>query len=492
TLGLLADAGVATVAGLPVEEILRALLGRVDGGATDTFFSYRIAETLALRGPFHGNPLLAGLSPAQVEQVRAACDSTDAIARLETSLPRNYVPVLARCERARRTLGREASDETLDRLVERTRALFTEESGGFVDDSRHRAGRFDIYSADCYLLAAPLADRLGDAWTRGAAHALGLVELVAAHNGAAIPWGRSAGALALCLTVELAALGFEHGLIAPSAAGAWLERAERAFATLRAWFADGLITAHRYRSPYPYRGPARRLQMTFDCLGKMALAAAGLAAGLDPGPDGRARPGAGAGTGAAGRPRVTAQSAPCDDTGGTPQAADEPVDRLVWFDDARRHGVWTYRSADLSFVLPFVGATTADYLPALQSPGLFEVPVGGPLATGVPFAVKDGTAFAPAGAPVRVDKHAGGITVEHRGWHRTGEGNVRFDTPGLAARRRAVYRVRGRTVSVDEELWFDDVPDAVALQIADSRNRPLRVVFDIPHPHTASTVDTAG
>lgn len=457
TLGLLADAGVEAVAGLATEEVLRTLLSRVDGSATSTFFSYRIAETLARRGPFTENPLLAGLTPAQVEQVRTACDATDAIANLETSLPRNYVPVLARCELARHMLGLTAPVEVLNQLVARTRLLFTEQSGGFVDDARHRAGRFDIYTADCYLFAAPLADRLGDVWKRGASHALGLVELVEAHNGAAIPWGRSAGALALCLTLEMAALGFEHGLIPGSAAAAWLGRAQRAFATLRDWFAGGLIRAHHHRSPYAYRGPARRLQMTFDCLGKMALAAAGLVGAPEP-----------------------------------EQAINEPVDRLLWFDDARRHGVWSYRSEELAFVLPLVGATTTDYLPALQSPGLFEVPVDSPLATGLPFAIKNGVTFAPAGAPASVEKHQAGIAVEHHGWHRTGEVNAHFDTVGLAARRRAVYRVRGRAVSVEEELWFDDVPDGVALQVADSQERPLRVTFEITGPHVVTTIDTAG
>src|SRR6202035_1368705 len=164
TLGLLAKAGVGTVAGLSIEEVLRNLLSGVDGGATTTFFSYRIAETLARWGPFRRNPLLAGLSPTQVEQLLAACDATDAIANLETSLPRNYLPVLARCEQARHALGLQVSGAVLDHLLERTHDLFTEQSGGFVDDSRHGAGRFDAYTVDCYLLAAPLADRLGDTW----------------------------------------------------------------------------------------------------------------------------------------------------------------------------------------------------------------------------------------------------------------------------------------------------------------------------------------
>jgi glycosyltransferase involved in cell wall biosynthesis len=457
TLGLLADAGVETVAGRPTEEVLRALLSRVDGSATSTFFSYRIAETLARWGPFADNPLLIGLDSAQVEQVRTACDATDAIKSLETSLPRNYVPVLARCELARQRLGLAAQGEVLDHLIERTRALFTEQSGGFVDDARHRAGRFDVYTLDCYLFAAPLVDRLGEAWSRGASHALGLVEFVEARNGAAIPWGRSAGALALCLTLEMAALGFEHGLIPQQAAAPWLARAERAFATLRDWFAGGLIRAHQHRSPYAYRGPARRLQMTFDCLGKMTLAAVGLS----------------------GAPERS-------------QPSDEAVDRVLWFDDARRHGVWSYHSEELSFVLPLVGATTTDYLPALQSPGLFEVPVDSPLATGLPFAIKDGVTFAPAGAPASVEKHADGITIEHHGWHRTGEVNAHFETAGLAARRRAVYSVRGRAVSIEEELWFDAVPDIVALQVADSQDRPLRVTFEITRPHVVTTIDTDG
>src|SRR3954451_2827047 len=65
TLHHLSGAGGETVAGQPIVEVLRTLLAEVDGRSTHTFFSYRMAETLADAGPFEGNPLTAGFTNAQ-------------------------------------------------------------------------------------------------------------------------------------------------------------------------------------------------------------------------------------------------------------------------------------------------------------------------------------------------------------------------------------------------------------------------------------------
>jgi hypothetical protein len=98
TLAHLADAGVDAVAGRHPDTITATLLAEIDGSSTHTFFSYRIAETLARHGAFAGNPLLAECDDAQREQVALATDSSDWIELLDADLlPRNYAAVLARC-----------------------------------------------------------------------------------------------------------------------------------------------------------------------------------------------------------------------------------------------------------------------------------------------------------------------------------------------------------------------------------------------------------
>ena len=168
---------------------MRTVFARLDGANTHTFFSYRVAETLARRGPFTGNPLLAGLTAAQRDEVARACDSTDWLPLLDAGLPRNYSAVLARCEAARAALGLDTDPAVLDGLVDGTRALLTANPRGYLDDSEDgTGGRYDIYTADLYLFCEPLATRLGDAWSIGAGYAVDLVERVVAGNGAAVVW----------------------------------------------------------------------------------------------------------------------------------------------------------------------------------------------------------------------------------------------------------------------------------------------------------------
>jgi hypothetical protein len=59
TLGLLGECRVDTVAGRSIDDALRTVLADVDGRRTNTFFSYRIAETLQRRPH-----LLADADPA--------------------------------------------------------------------------------------------------------------------------------------------------------------------------------------------------------------------------------------------------------------------------------------------------------------------------------------------------------------------------------------------------------------------------------------------
>ena len=462
TLSLVHAAGVERIGDVPVVEAVRAALDGVDA-ATNPFSSYRVAEALLRFGPFDDtNPLVAGEDAEGRERLAAACDATSWVPLLDAVLPRNYAVVLARCEHARRRLGLDVHDAMSTELVERARALFHDgEPAGFIDDSHDGDGRFDIYSADVHLFAEPLAGQLGDRWRGGLRNVLRLVEHVAARNGAAITWGRSTGALSVCMTIELGALGISNGLVDDPSR--WLGLIANAADRLDAWFAAGVITAHQYRSPYGYRGPHRRLQMTFDCLGKLAQAA--LALGPASGPA-------------------------LDDA-----SARFPATDIVFrFREGSEAAVWVHRSRGLAFALPLVGGVRTDYLPAPVSPGLFEVPVDRDLGTGVPVVWRRGRKYLTAGVPVAVAREGAALRVEHEGFPPVSPSALeRADAPTpLGGRRRATYRVEGRTLVVDEELTFEKLPDAVALQVAEAVDRPLRFDVVTDHPHSVDVVDTAG
>ncbi|MDQ3108086.1 MAG: hypothetical protein M3Q68_09825, partial [Actinomycetota bacterium] len=350
TLGLLGAYGIERAGGLPIDDALEVVLAPTDGAGTHTFFSYRVAETL-LRNP----ALVERFDESTRRRLFDACDSTSFLPRLTAGeLPRNYAAVLLRCEAARARLDQAVDPDVLDDLTTRTVALLDANPGGYLDDSQSRIGRYDIYSGDIYLFTEPVADRLGAVWRGGARSALDLVDRIAATNGAAFSWGRSSGALATCLTIELAGLATGHELVDDPRR--WLARGEHAFGHIDRWFADdGVITAHQHRSTFGYRGPFRRLQMTLDCLGKLADTA------------------------------LVLQRADGD---GVPVSGEHdlfpPRDELIAFETERPAAVWTYRSRDLAFVLPLVGSTVGDYLPTPRNPGLFEVPVDTDLPTGVP------------------------------------------------------------------------------------------------------------
>jgi hypothetical protein len=462
TLSLVHASGIDRIGDVPVVEAVRTALAGVDV-TTNPFSSYRVAETLLRFGPFDDtNPLVAGEGASGRERLAAACDATSWVPLLDATLPRNYAVVLARCEHARRRLGIDVDDELFAALVERARALFHDGGPpGFIDDSHDGEGRFDIYSADAHLFAEPLADHLGDRWRAGLRNVLRLVEHVAARNGAAITWGRSTGALSVCMTIELGALGVASGFVDDPAR--WLGLVANAADHLDAWFAAGVITAHQYRSPYGYRGPHRRLQMTFDCLGKLAQAALALGRVSDALPDNAA-------------------------------ATFPDTDTVLRFREGSAASVWAHRSRHLAFVLPLVGGVRTDYLPAPVSPGLFEVPVDRDLGTGVPVVWRRGRKYLTAGVPAAVVREGEALQVEHDGFLAVSPTALaRADAPPpLGGRRRAVYRVEGRTLVVDEELTFEKQPDAVALQVAEAADRPLRFDVETDHPHSVDIVDTAG
>jgi hypothetical protein len=74
----------------------------------------------------------------------------------------------------------------------------------------------------------------------------------------------------VCHTIELL-LVLTRGLT--DDAGHWLALAQNALDQFPAWSDGALLTAHTRRSQNMYRGPDRWLQLTFDCLGKLAWAA---------------------------------------------------------------------------------------------------------------------------------------------------------------------------------------------------------------------------
>lgn len=457
TVALLADAGVVLIGGRTPHEVIVDALAPIDGEATTTFWSYRVAETLARFGSFAHNSVLDEVSDGQRAQLASACDSSASIGALDSgALPRNYGAVLARCELARWRLGLIDDTGPIDELVARTRTMFDANKLGFVDDSPARIGRYDIYTADLPLFTEGFAERLGEPWTRTAKAALELVSMVKARDGTAIPWGRSSGALAVCLTIELAALAVREQLVRN--VGAWVADAEAALQSFDRWIDGGLISAHRGRSTYGYRGINRWLQMTFDCLGKLAWSAGALLSVRE----------------------VDAE-----------RRRDGPLDVWIAFDD-ENHGAWAYRSTQARFMLPVVGSTRSDYLPALHQPGTYEVPVDSDLATGVPLIFAGGRRYTVGGQPHGIGKSFGRFEMRNRGFPRCGHMDLDPSASVLAGTRRAAYEVQGRTVRVSEHMHFEHPPDAVAIQLAEAEHRPLRVTWDADVPFTSSVIETSG
>ena len=461
TLGWLHDLGVEQIGGRGLTESIRTVLGAIDGPRTHTFFSYRVAETLARYGAFAGNPVLDGWSEQRRANLARACDTTDWIPLLDQGLPRNYSAVLARCEVSRERLGLEVDPEVVASLVGRTAAMLGANPLGYLDDSTHGIGRYDIYAADVWLFTEPLADRLGALWAEGAGRALDLVDAVSGDDGVSVSWGRSTGVLGIALTVELAALA---ATALPSVdPDRWLRRAVDAADALPAWFSGGVINAHQYRSSDGYRGPFRRLQMTLDVLGKLAWSAVQLRRAGD----------------------LTA-AAPVDTY--------RPADRLLALDASRPAAVWTHRTAGVELVVPFVGPTSSDYLAAPRHPGVFEVPVDGSIPCWVPLVVARGRRWTAAGVPVSVKATPGSVTATWRDLPEVGQLDPPVDGPRLAGLCTTTLSVEGRTVRYAVELDLEEVPDAVTVLVPETGGAPLHVtLLDTPGTRAVlDTVDVAG
>lgn len=464
TLAHLADAGVTDIAGQHPDAITGRVLGEVNGRSTHTFFSYRIAETVARHGAFAGNPLLAGFSDAQRDEVATATDSSDWIELLDTDLlPRNYAAVLARCELARARLGLSSDPAVVDSLITRATTVLGENPRRYLDDSNHRVGRYDIYTADVWLFCEPLAARLGPLWEEGLRTALDLVLAVGSRDGTAVPWGRSTGVLGTALTIELAAMAVAEGY-AGDLGPVWLRRALDATATIERGFdVDGVSNAHRHRDQDSYRGPARRLQLTLDLLGKVAWAAA------------------------------TFGRAPDEATAASRAEAYPYDDRWIGFEHHRAAGVWAHRSAGADFVLPFVGASRSHYLPALFQPGLWEVPVDQDLPCWTPLVLSGLGRYTAAGVPAAL-RHEDGVLTAH--WESLAPSGVSLDdtrdgTP-LDATRNLRIAVERRTVVLADELTFAQTPAGISLAIPEVAGRPLHVEWSCATPHVTSRINVSG
>ncbi len=467
TLHHLAEAGVTTVAGDPVDDVLVHLLGGVDGSSTHTFFSYRIAETLLRHGPFAGNPLVEALDEAQQAELTTAVDSSDWVELLDTGvLPRNYAGVLSRCALGQLRLGLVDDDGTLDRLVTRLADLLGENPSGALDDSSTGIGRYDIYTADVWLFVQPLADRLGPLWADGLRKSMALVRRVGARDGSAVAWGRSVGDLSAALTLELAAVALADGHD-PGHEGLWLRRALDAAATLQAGFAaDGVSTAHVRRNQDGYRGPARRLQLTFDLLGKLGFAAEALRrvpsdlADLHPAPAAEAYPAA---------------------AGWVP------------FEDDRPAGVWAVRRPGADLVVPFVGTSRSHYLPTPHQPGTWEVPIDRDLPCWTPLVGAGIGRYTAGGLPTTLTADGETVTATWEGLPVSGRGlDGDGDGDPLDATRTATLSVDGRALVLDDRLTFARPPRSVSLAVPEGEDRPLRVEWACDQPHAVATVETAG
>jgi len=445
-MSLLVSIGVDEIDGLDLRRRALEMADATDPSITG-FASFSFGESIVGLG---------GLDAvADPERALAAVRDPELNRRLledDRPPPPNFNLVAARCLFEEHALtGHEPA--LLDTFVDRSAVLLHQRDTGWIDDMPDPLVHFDMYTPDVYLFAAPLRDRFGKRWEHGFRQVIADLDHLV-HPGGAICWGRSSGLLALAMTVELTAYGACHGLLTEPSP--WFQRARLAADRLDALLPGGIAAAHQHRSTMSYRGPFRRLQMSFDLLDKLAASAARLHAA----------------------PPTAAAS----------RAATWPTtDRLVaWAPDHPTSGVWAHRNGSLDFALPFLHGFSTDYGAAPRSPGLFEVPTEGHPCF-VPTFWADGKARVPAALPTGLAHRPGGIAVEHTGWARPGR---LLDDEGTAGHRRADYTVSGRTLTVTEDVAIDDpTVDEITISIPEVAGRPLDVACD---RGIHRVVDTAG
>jgi hypothetical protein len=458
-IAALHELGVREVAGHATSEIISAAMRQVDGAAAESFASFSIAESLLPFGPFRGNPILQEFTEIQRTNIIEAVDSThiyDPQTNRLRGLPNNYWAVLARCEFRRQELGLLDDDSALKLAIAMVRQALEHNPLGFFDDSNSFLGRYDCYSAYTFLILEPLWPLLdADVLDRSLRAHTRLLESIAMENGASVVWGRSIGALSVCLTMEMGATAMHLKLAEDPTR--MLGIIANAFAQFRTWFADDLIIAHRGRMTFKYRDAHRLLQMSLDCLDKLCATARHLSVAEGP------------------------------------PAADMPLlfpprDEWISFGD-RNAGVWMYRRASLAFQFAVVDddGAMADYVPWFRGPGVFENPVDSPMLSGVPRVFLDDAEFMSDGLPTLVEKHPDQLRLVYDGFR----GTQRGDSRRLTGRREVTYTIRGGQIMAGERWSFDTVPTALSLDIAEA-DRPLTFVVNCPTPYHVSTVAVEG
>ena len=420
-------------------EAIAAWLRQVDGRVTETFFSYRVAETLLEFGKFEGNPLLDDFSAEAKENLRNAVDSTlifDPQGRCLRGYSNNYWAVLARCEFDRQRLGLLEDDSILKLAQERTQELLFRNPEGFFDDSPELSQRFDIYSADTHLFLEPLWHLYDQEKLEfNLRQHVRLLETIAMKNGGSFAWGRSIGALSVCMTMELCAMSLRLGMAADSERTLGL--LAHASKALSLWFSDDLINAHRGAMTDAYRGPYRLLQMTLDCLGKVCLVAEALK-------------------------KVTGTAADA-------ATLFRAEDQLIPFSN-KGAGVWMFRNEQIEFQFPLVGWEQADYAPWFHAPGLLETPVDSRMICGLPRISKGGLEFLGAALPEEVKKIPNGLRLVFGDFRSCKSEDQSIP---LGGRRTVSYRVENDTIFA-EELWeFDQLPDAISFNVPETDRRLL-------------------
>ncbi|MEM7288066.1 MAG: hypothetical protein AAF480_17075 [Actinomycetota bacterium] len=445
TLAHLAACGVDEVAGVRSADHAGRLVETLAADRVEAFASYRIGEATLLAG--------AGWPGATRDHAIACADSTPLFDRVrDGQTPKNYAIVAARCLWASSQLG-SGDPEALEEFVDRSRRLFDTPSG-WINDGMGCTAQYDIYTPDMYLFAEPIAAEVGECWESGLRAVLRDLEVLG-QPGGSIVWGRSIGSLGLAITIELAAIG--TGRAMTDAPGLWLRRAAEALADLEGWFRAGVLSAHQDRRTMWYRGPARRLQMTFDILGKLLLSAAEL----------RRRPNVGVGDHAEAWP---------------------DVDAVIRFSEDGTAAAWSYRRGALSLVVPLLDGRSTDYLASPRSPGLLETPTSG-YPVMIPTPLVDGALHAPSGLPTAWHHAPGELTVEHDGWWPLRRSMIDPVATGpVPGRRRAVMRADGRSLHMSEHVEVGGGSGVVAAAVPSVAGRAVRVDTDID----VRRVDTTG
>lgn len=376
--------------------------------------------------------------------------------------PPNWVMVAARILSEEERLTGERPAE-LDEFVSRTATLMGASGTGWVNDMFDPLVHFDMYTPDMYIFAEPIREEIGAVWDEGFRSVIADLDHLVQPDGT-IVWGRSSGLLALAMTIEVAGYGARHELLGASTP--WFERARVAAERLGRLLPDGLNAAHQNRMTMSYRGPARRLQMGFDLVDKVAAAAKHL---LEAPPTAAA----------------------------SPAAIWPATDTFVRPDPEVEAGMWGYRSRALSFVVPVMRGLWTEYVTSPRAPGVLEPPTQTHLAL-APWFPDPGDPshpespsrwMAPAGLPDSIEKRPGSLIVTTSRWGHSDE--ARKDARVIGGRRRVTFTVDGRTLSVHEELEVDH-PDVrqVTVDVPQTDGRRLDVRVD--GAATVRTIDTRG